>query len=165
MNSFDEKERWVQIPGFPDHAVSTHGRVYHVRLDHILAPRPAANNNKKVQLRLDGRPYERMVHRLVAEAFLDDYSPHVNIKHIDDDNSNNHYQNLKMDVPERGEFEDRNWIDEIKVRRVRIVGTEQTFPNVEKCAAYVGTDPGSIYRVLNGTRRSAKGYTYEYVWM
>lgn len=165
MNSFDEKERWVGIPEFPDYIVSTYGRVANYRLNHILSPRPAFNNNKKVQLRLDGRPYEKMIHRLVAEAFLDDYAPHVNIKHIDDDKSNNHYRNLRMDTPERGEYEEHDWPDGIKVRRLRIIETGQTFPSVEKCAAYVGTDNGSIYRVLNGTRRSAKGYTYEFVWM
>lgn len=43
-----------------------------------------------------GKADTRIVHRLVAEAFLDSYSNELTVDHVDCDKLNNHYSNLEM---------------------------------------------------------------------
>lgn len=47
--------------------------------------------------------------------------------------------------------------------RIRIVGTELIFDSYAAVAEYVGGNRGSVYRCLEGEKKTHKGYTFEYV--
>lgn len=65
-------------------------------------------NNKERKTHIDKCGYERIVliknnikknycvHRLVAQAYLDDYSETLQVNHKDEVKTNNHYSNLEM---------------------------------------------------------------------
>ncbi len=57
------------------------------------------NGYKKIATKYHGKPKTYLVHRLVAEAFIDnpDNKPHVN--HIDGNKMNNHKSNLEWVTP------------------------------------------------------------------
>lgn len=155
------EEVWAEIEGYPDYAVSNHGRVRNVRLGNELQPRVNSYGYVRVSLRRDGETHDHYVHHLVARAFVTGYYPGVRIEHHDDNNSNNYIENLRF-LNGRGLGTLVRHIPRPIHRKVQIVETGMVFRNVEDCARYLGGDPSSIYRVLRGERRSHKGYTYQY---
>lgn len=50
----------------------------------------------RVCLRVSGEVIRMSVHRVVAKAFLDDYSEDLQVDHIDGNTINNHISNLRM---------------------------------------------------------------------
>ena len=156
------EEIWSDIPGFPDYAVSNHGRVISIMTGKELRPRPNSYGHLRVSLRQSGRTIDRMIHQLVAEAFLSGYEDGVKIRHLDEDNGNNYVENLRFLGGKRlGQL--RKTGDHIVVRRVRVVELDKEFVSVREVAKAINGDPSTIYRVLSGGRGSHKGYTFEMV--
>lgn len=99
------KERYKQIPGFPDYYITESGRIYSLRLrglekePHLreLRAKDPGNPQKycNVILCRDGEQVTKSIHRLVAEAFVDGYFDGAVVNHIDGNNRNNHYTNLE----------------------------------------------------------------------
>lgn len=160
LNQTNE-ERWSVIEGFSDYAISSMGRVMSLRYDRVLATRPNSYGHHRVILYSDREPKDVYVHHLVASAFTTGYSAGMQVRHRDGNNGNNQVENLRF--PGRGLGQLVKNPPPARPRRVRIVELDTTFRNVEECAAYLGGDSSSIYRVLRGERRSHRGYTFEYV--
>lgn len=160
MNSVDET--WAEINGFPDYAISNFGQVKSIRWNRILSPRRNSYGLLRVIIYKDRKAHDVYVHRLVAEAFITGYQPHLQVKHADDDNGNNHVYNLRFpDGRHLGHLV--KYPTQPRVLNIQIVETGMTFRTVQDCAKYIGGDASSIYRVLRGERRSHLGYTFEYV--
>lgn len=93
------KEKWKDVVGYEDlFVVSDHGRVWSKRSDKILKQSTSKTGYKCISTRIGGRKGTCKcfkVHRLVAEAFIDnpDNKPYVN--HLDCDKTNNHHTNLE----------------------------------------------------------------------
>lgn len=155
------EERWAQIEGFPDYAVSDQGRVKSLRFDHILAPRTNSYGQPRVVLMRDKVPHERYVNRLVAEAFIPEFKLEYRVRWRNEDKSDNGVNNLKFPNGRRmGQL--ARTVPAPVYRRIRIVETGEVFRSIDDLAKYLGGDPSSIYRVLRGDRKSHKGYTFEY---
>jgi hypothetical protein len=91
------EEEWRPIADFPDYEVSNLGRVKSNRYrskDKIIISRPS-QDYQRVALQKDKKQYNKSIHRLVAEAFLDnsDNKPHVD--HINRIRSDNRVCNLR----------------------------------------------------------------------
>jgi len=99
-------EIWKFIPNTNNcYSVSNYGNIrsnqrygknnYSIR-EKILQP---GKNNKgylKVDLIVNDIRYSKLVHRLVAESFLDNYSEKLQVNHIDGNKLNNAVTNLEM---------------------------------------------------------------------
>ncbi|QCG77558.1 HNH endonuclease [Microbacterium phage DizzyRudy] len=158
----DDEEVWAEVAGFPDYAVSTHGRVRNVRTHAVLRPRNNSYGYTRVGLRKDGKTHDLYVHHLVAKAFITGYYPGVQIRHAND-NSDNSANNLRFRRGVRmGRL--RSQPQRARARKVRIIETGEVFLTVENCAKYIGGDVSSIYRVLRGERVSHKGLSFEYYY-
>lgn len=160
--TLDREERWSQIDGFPDYAVSSHGRVVSLRYDQELKPRVNSYGGMRVVLYRDKVRHDYYVHHLVAAAFIDEYELGSHIRHYDGNNSNNDVYNLRFPYGRRMGQLVKN-PPRPTTRRVRIVESGMVFGSVEACARHIGGDPSSIYRVLRGDRLSHKGYTFDYL--
>lgn len=158
----DNTERWAVIAGFEDYAVSTHGRVKNVRYDSLLSPRANSYGKLRVVLYRNGERHDLYVHRLVSEAFMNAYQPHVRVQHRDKDGRNNNVHNLKFPEGYRMGHLVRNPARPV-ITRVKINETGEVFRTVEDCARYLGGDPSSIYRVLKGQRMTHKGFTFSLI--
>ena len=92
-------EQWAPVMGFENYEVSDQGRVRNVTTNKILKPcyKSGENDSWYGQLTLtrNGKQHQRLVHRLVAIAFCEQYATGLEIDHIDGDKTNNHYQNLE----------------------------------------------------------------------
>lgn len=156
------EEKWAAIEGFPDYAVSNHGRVKNVKHDTILSPRPNSYGHQRVALYRDKKPYDLYIHRLVAKAFIDGFHPDLRIRHRDLDKTNSHVYNLRFKEGQRmGQLVKEP--EAPRLRRVKVNELGIVFRTVADCANYIGGFPSSIYRVLRGERPSHLGYTFEYV--
>lgn len=156
------EEKWAEIAGFPDYAVSNHGRVKSLRYGTYLNPRTNSYGHQRVVLYRDKEGHERSVHRLVAEAFIDGYRPEYKVKPHDGDHTNNNVYNLRFAKGHRlGQLVRAP--RPARERRVMVIETGMIFRTVKDCANYIGGMPSSIYRVLRGDRPSHLGYTFAYV--
>jgi hypothetical protein len=84
--------RWKQIPSFPDYDVSDCGMVK--RGNKLLKQSENAKGYPRVQLSRNGKNWSRVVHSLVAEAFIGERPAGLQIRHLDGDKSNNDVSNL-----------------------------------------------------------------------
>lgn len=74
--------------------VSNTGKVYAVLLGRELVQTTTNHNYKTVHLNKGRRHKQRLVHRLVAEAFLPNPEKKPHVHHIDHNTLNNHVDNL-----------------------------------------------------------------------
>lgn len=87
------------IPGFPDYYVTDTGDVYSTKRskDPIkMALIVTKLNYRTVKIGWGGFWPRKLVHRLVAMAFLPDYTETLHVNHLDGNPSNNHVSNLEM---------------------------------------------------------------------
>ena len=102
--SFDDPEAWKPIPGYEGlYEVSSLGRVksFHNRgrwksgpEGRLLKASPGKNGYPVVCLSRDGATEWRTVHTLMALAFIGACPPGEEVRHLDDDPSNNRLDNL-----------------------------------------------------------------------
>ena len=153
-------EEWVEIDGYPNYAVSSHGRVANLQRDRLLQLRQDEDGRVRVTLSFEGRVRDFYVHRLVASAFFQEYDPREQICHLDHNRQNNHVDNLGIRKNER--YNSPRIIRPRDSRRVQIKETGQVFRTARDCANFINGDYGTVYACLRGDRRSHMGYTFEY---
>jgi len=94
------KEIWKPIDGFENYLISNKGRVksilgrFKTRKEIIMKPDIGKMGHKRVLLSKPTRT-RKLVHRLVAEAFMENPENKPQINHIDNDPKNNNVENLE----------------------------------------------------------------------
>jgi len=91
----DNVEQWRLISGYNNYEVSSHGRVRNNISDKVLKLCENKGGYFKVTLYKDGKKQTRVVHKLVAEAFIDNPNDKQYVDHIDNDRKNNYKSNLR----------------------------------------------------------------------
>lgn len=109
-------EEWRECPGFPDYAVSSHGRVKRIVPDRrnrgagrILKPATNTSGYLTCTLYVPGaKPRPQLISRLVCEAFHGSSpSRHHHAAHNDGDRTNNRPENLRWATPHENERDKR----------------------------------------------------------
>lgn len=93
-------ERWATIEEFPNYAVSDHGRVKRLTTrNNAVAGKVLAtflvDGYLSVNLLHAGRRESVRIHRLVAEAFIDNPDELPEVNHIDTNRANAYFKNLE----------------------------------------------------------------------
>ena len=86
------------IINFENYQIYDDGRVWSKKSNKWLKPIDI-NGYKKVSLYKNGKEYQRLVHRLVAEAFIPNPNNYDEINHINEDKSDNRVENLEWCTP------------------------------------------------------------------
>lgn len=109
VNGMDyTQEVWKDVVGFESsHMISSHGRVLtkgrYIKNNGALVWQPehlrqsyvTTTGYMQIGLNVDGKQYKKYIHRLVAEAFLDNPLSLPEVDHIDRNRANNHLGNLR----------------------------------------------------------------------
>ncbi len=94
------EEQWRPIPGYEPYQASSHGRIRGIRWGHVLSPVTTQYGYHQVTLCVSGKHYSRLVHRLVAYAFIGPQpTPGHDVLHWDGDKTNNAFGNLRWGTP------------------------------------------------------------------
>lgn len=147
-------EIWRDIPSVPTLQASSYGRIRNVYTGNIIGhgwhkARP------RVTARIRGKQVFLYVHRLVAEAFLPDYRKDARVEHKDGDFDNNAPDNLEMGDRINGRLP--------KDIRVQVLETGEKYPSISAAARAVDGQMCNVARVLNGTLKHHKGFTFRFV--
>lgn len=102
------QEVWKDVVGFESsHMISSYGRVLtkgrYVKNhgtsvwqpEHLRKAYITTSGYMQVGLNVNGKQYKKYIHRLVAEAFLDNSQMLPEVDHIDHNRLNNHLNNLR----------------------------------------------------------------------
>lgn len=93
----EHKEVWASVAVCGDYDVSTRGRVRRCDTGRILNPKPRRNGYISVSLSIPGIGKKRFyVHRLVAQAFIGELEPEMEVNHLDFVRDNNSVGNLEI---------------------------------------------------------------------
>lgn len=170
-------ERWKRIWDAPDYWVSTKARVWSSVSKSFIEGTPLKNGHIDMSLRLNGRRIHRYLHRLVAEAFIPNPCGYPEVRHLNDDPSDNEIDNLAwgtqydnmQDCIRNGHFRyfTRDDIESAnEVRRIPIVairlrdGVKQSFVSQQEASRQLGINQTSISAVIRGCNKSAGGYFF-----
>ena len=181
-------EVWKDIEGFVGYQVSNLGRVRSFRLHKVGQVRGCdkvgdtcrimstdsddGNGYLKVMLRRDGKSYCRKIHRLVAEAFVDNPHGLNSVNHINNDKKDNRAVNLEW--MDHGDNVSKSYKDnlhrrDIVMRRIPYMlvdpytNEEFYFDCRDDAAAFLDVDPTSISHAVGkkGLARVKEYYVYK----
>ncbi len=168
-----EIEVWKDIPGYEGlYQVSNIGRIKSLRKDRILKLIIARNGYCRIQLCNNGLK-EKLVHRLVYEAFIGSIPEKMCINHKDEDKTNNSLSNLELVTHaqnnvygtrvERVRKKRLNGIDSKAVLQFDMQGNFiKEFPSMNEAQRQTGIRQGSISHCCNGRYNHAGGFTWRY---
>ena len=84
------EEKWIDIKGYEgEYRISSEGRVYSVKNNLLMKLRKKDNGYINVKLTKNGKSKHYLVHRIVAENFLENIDNKKQVNHINkikDDN-------------------------------------------------------------------------------
>ena len=88
-------EQWASIDGYCNYEVSWWGRVRNSKTGRILKPGIGSHGYVLVCLSKEGKSKTPSIHKLVADAWVENAENKRCIDHIDCDKHNNHHENLR----------------------------------------------------------------------
>lgn len=178
-----QKEEWKDIHGYENtYQVSSLGRVRSLRYRNtdktkILKISFFRTGYARVSLQKNRRSVSKLVHRLVAEAFIPNPENKPQVNHINGDKSDNSIKNLEWmtnseninhywrkmkNKPYRlssGRHNDWQW------KKVKCVETGEIFPTIASAAKSIGVCDKAISQLLQNphNRHTAGGYHWEQI--
>lgn len=166
-----DKELWKDIEGFPDYEISSLGRVLSRKYKEprILKQGKTVQGYPQVSLMSNGVAQMKLVHRLVAEAFIENPTNKPQVNHKDECKSNNHIRNLEwVSSSENTNYGTRNLRDaKAKAKKVQAYNKSTgevvyTFESSRE-AGRNGFNQGNVSSCCIGKIKSYKGLVWRYV--
>lgn len=171
------EEVWKDIAGWEgSYQVSTCGRVKSLKYgkERILKPSKNSSGYLTVGLSIESRTFSKVIHRLVAIAFIPNPENKGDVNHIDEDKTNNNVDNLNwMTRSENVNWGtsrkravntfhmNRSYKDKIKV--IYPSGEIEIFNSAADISRAFGVSKGNVSRVLSGGRKHIRGLRLERV--
>ena len=90
------REIWKSVDGYANYEVSCFGRVRNATTERILKPGLSSSGYLNVMLYKNSKGKSFNVHQLVAKEFLENPLNKPSIDHIDNNKTNNNFDNLRF---------------------------------------------------------------------
>lgn len=173
---------WKAINNFPDYYISDTGEVKSTKYQGqfkrinsagLLKQRTYKSGYKYVNLYRDGHMYSVKVHRLVAQAFLDNPDNLPQVNHKDENKANNNVANLEWCTAKYNmsynDLQNRN--HQKQKRRIKAYNTEEAleFESATDAAIYIAkcgkskSFKSAVGNIVTSANKSNKCY-YGYYW-
>lgn len=182
-----ENEQWKNIEGFDGYQVSNLGRVRSAKLCrkgqihgkdridpsgyHIMnMTSDDGNGYFKVMLRRNGKTYCRKIHRLVAEAFVDNPNHEETVDHINNDKKDNRAKNLRWISRSKNvssAYKDGLHTLDVSRRRIPYMAIdtftlkEYYFPSREDVSVFLNVDPSIVSHAVSNTAGQGRIKDYD----
>lgn len=164
-----ENETWKPVIGFKTYEVSDQGRLRNINTGRVFTGTKDAFGYKHVRLVNDGQYFLKKVHRLVAEAFIENPESKPIVDHINNDKTDNRVENLRWCTYSencRNYIESDKYVPGCKVKKIaqydmqgNLIGT---FGNTWEAAAATGIQHFTIYPAAKGLLKTAGGYMWRF---
>lgn len=161
-----EFEEYKEI--FPSYYISNFGNIKHD--NNFLKKCIHSNGYEQVNIRIGNKYVTKLIHRLVAAAFIPNPDNKPCVDHIDGNKRNNYVSNLRWVTPvenanniitKKRSIENRKSHNEKKI--VAISGEINVYFNsIIEASIILGVDRTSISKCLKGQRGKAGGYVFKY---
>ena len=171
----NQVEIWKSHPDIDKLEVSTLGRVRtldrvvsgknrtYLKKGHILKQRNAGNGYMLVHITINGKQVTKLVHRLVAQAFISNPDSLPEINHKDCDKTNNDVSNLewctrKYNVAYREKYgaSQRQPVFAVNLSTLKV----SRFRSQNEAGRELGVSQGNINMVIKGKRKYANGFWF-----
>lgn len=152
-----------------DVVLSCRGTGTRVHKGKILPQRANCKGYITVNLCKDSRMHTKLVHRLVAEAFVDNEFSKDQVNHIDRDITNNAASNLEWVTDDENKEHSRIAVGGTQRPKKKVVVTEIatgkdfSFDGLREAERTLNLDHKSALNVVSGKCKTTKGYTISYV--
>lgn len=162
-------EEWKDIKDYEGlYQVSNLGRVKTLKGNTIRIGTPTHENYLRLKLYKNGKYKNKNVHRLVAEAFIQNPDNKTQVNHIDEDKTNNVVSNLEwVTAKENLNHGTRNMRASLsKQKKVKVIdianGEYIVYNSLRDCLRKLDISQTQFYRYMNGERKHVGGYIFEY---
>lgn len=170
-------DTWSKIEGFPNYSVSNDGRIRNDKSGELKIPTVNHNGYAEMDLYDSGQRSKVRVHRVVAQAYLENPDEKSQVNHKDGNKLNNDYENLEWVSPKenmehaiehglfrasRGMLGKKNPNAGRPGKRVRIVETGEVFDSILDCERAINGNNRHICDCLAGRQHTHRGYHFEY---
>lgn len=159
------KEEWKPIVGYEGlYMVSNMGRVKSLNYNHtgterVLKPAYNTYGYLFVTLCKDGKKKNCLIHRLVAEAFLDNPHNYPEVNHKDENKENNAVSNLEYCTS----LYNNEYSKAKPVLQLTLDGQlVQEWPSTHEAARQGGFNRGNISNCCLGKYKTHGGYVWKY---
>lgn len=160
-----------------DRYVST-TKTYNLPIKEKILKQNTNNGYKRVQLWKDGKGVMCLVHRLVAEAFLETYSVSLQVNHKNGIKSDNRVENLEMVTAKENQWHSyhilktkpsmqghfgSNHVRSIKVNQISRDGEFiKLWNSISEASQELNIKPSCISNTCGNRRKTAGGYIWRY---
>ena len=131
----------------------------------ILKPITDKYGYLKVNLYRNGKMNTHLVHRLVATAFCEGADEFPDVNHVDEDKTNNCYDNLEWCTKDyNNNYGTRTERAAKKLsKKVRCIELDEVYDSASDASLFTGANQHNISKCCNGSRKTAGGYHWEHV--
>lgn len=155
------REIWKDIEEYKGlYQISNYGRIKGVKRNILKKTQLNQDGYLRVTLCKDGIQKIYSVHRLVAQAFIDNWNYTLQVDHINNCRTDNRVENLRMSTPSENIYNPNSNI----TKGVRIYfndGTIKEFASSKKTAEYLNCSANTIRTYIKRNNSSPKYNFYK----